>query len=112
MLLVNMYIHTAGTSHMGSIMTQIGFNHIFTCFLNSCKSLLSNCFHWETFGIQCSLEGHDEKPPKCLGISVDVAHPAHYNSNDDGVGMGFGLRKTKVFVQTFILLCLIYWWKK
>jgi len=31
------------------------------------QSLLSSHFHWETLGIQCGLEGYDEKPPKCLG---------------------------------------------
>jgi len=57
-------------------------------------------------------EGYDGKTPKCLGgdkgltksinILVNLANPAHYDTNEDSIGIGFGLRKTNISVQTFI----------
>jgi len=71
------------------------------------QSLLSSCFHWETLGIQHGLEGYDVKPPKCLGgdkgltksinISVNLTNPAHYDCNDNGIGIGVWFEKDKSF---------------
>ena len=69
------------------------------------QSLLSSCLHWETLGILHGLEGYDEKLPKCLGgdkgltksinILVNLTNPAHYDCNDDGIGIWVWFEKDK-----------------
>ena len=59
--------------------------------------LLSSRLHWETVGMRRILEKYDEKPPKCVGgskaltksinISVNMANAAHYDMNDEGIGV-------------------------
>jgi len=83
------------------------------------QSLLSSCFHWKTLSIQCGLEGYDKKPPKggdkglAKSVNILVSLLIQHNMIQMmmAVVLGFGLRKTNISVQTFILLCLIFWWK-
>jgi len=70
--------------------------------LMSC--LLSSCLHWETIGMRRILEKYDEKPPKCVGgnkgltksinVSVNMANAAHYNVNDEGIGVAVWIEQS------------------
>jgi len=66
--------------------------------------LLSSCLHWETIGMRRILEKYDEKPPKCVGgnkgltksinVSVNMANAAHYDVNDEGIGVAVWIEQS------------------
>ena len=66
---------------------------------------MSSRYHWETLGKKRTLKCFDEKVPICAGgdkgltksinCIVNLANPAHYNCNNEGVGIGVWFEKEK-----------------
>jgi len=62
---------------------------------------LKSRYHWETLGMRRTLECFDEKVPLCvsgdkgltksINCTVNLANSAHYDCNDEGVGVGVGV---------------------
>jgi len=66
---------------------------------------LKSRYHWETLGMRRTLECFDKKVPVCVGgdkglmksinCTVNLANLAHYDCNDEGIGIGVWFKKEK-----------------